>query len=247
MLSLVQTTLKHLYSIVIQPDQWSVDDPNAIRGIGNVAKNQTGRWARNMIEVPVLSQKIEKDSQPGLLNSRYVLQYRSVFRFPGSLKYDQLPMRQLTDIAEYLTFLIQTHPDLLTKSPNSIDGYNNTMVNTPHVDPCLHAPNLDPIRDQLMVHKLSVNSFIPIAELSSSDWLVTIVWSIELTIQGTVTAYRQYFEEVFDGSQIDLQPGLTGGLINYSPNRIKLNVFNRETQRNTLAHKPENLNVITTD
>ena len=238
MLSLIQTTLKHLYNLVVQPDYWTVDDPTAVKGIGNIPRGQTGRWARNMVEVPVLSQRIEKDSQPGILNSRYVMQYRAVFRFPGSLKYDQLPMRQLTDIAEYLTFLIQTHPDLLTKDPTVINSYNNSIATTPHVDPCLFSNPPHPIRDELTVHKVSVNSFIPIAEISNSDWLVTIVWSIEMVVQGSALAYRRYFEDVFEGGQINQQPGLTGGYLNTTPNAIYLNVFERSINKDTLSHAP---------
>jgi hypothetical protein len=246
MLSMIQTSLKHLFNLVINPDEWTLDDPVAVKGSGNLAKGQTGRWARVMIEVPVLSQKIQKDTQPGLLNTSYVIQYRAVFRFPNSLRYHELPMRALADIAEYMTFLVQTHPDLLLKHPSNIDAYLNFGTGKPHVDPCNFNPQPieQPVRDELSVQKLSVNSFIPVVEMDGGkDWICTLVWSVELTIHGTVNAYRQYFEDVFGstvgGNQITPRPGLTGGLLNRTPLRaIHLGVYERSTIGDTDAFKP---------
>ena len=196
-----------------------------------------------MVEVPVLSQKIEKDTQPGILNSKYIIQYRCTYRFPNTLKFDQLPMRSITDIAEYITFLIESHPDLLTKHPSAIDAYNTFNQVNPHVDPCLFdQAQTQPIRDELRVSKLMVNSFIPIAEMNGGkDWLVTIVWSIELMIQGSSLAYRKYFENVFSstigGNQINTLPGLTGGRLNTTPTQVKLRVYEDSPGKSTLAHK----------
>jgi hypothetical protein len=235
MLSMIQTSLKHLFNLVINPDEWTLDDPIAIKGSGNLANGQTGRWARVMVEIPVLSQKIQKDTQPGLLNTSYVIQYRAVFRFPNNLRYHELPMRALTDITEYMTFLIQTHPDLLLKHPDNINAYLAFNEEHPHVDPCAFNPQPieQPVRDELSVQKLMVNSFIPVVEMDGGkDWICTLVWSVEVSIHGTVNAYRQYFEEVFGGTvgggQITPRPGLTGGLLNKDPiTGVRLGVYER--------------------
>lgn len=246
MLSLLQTSLRHLYNLVIEPDEWTLDDPTAMKGAGNLlVPTQTDRWARVMIEVPVLSQKIKRDSQPGLLNTSYVIQYRSIFRFPNNLRYHDLPMRSLTDIAEYMTFLIQTHPDLLLMHPTAIDGYLSFSTNTPHVDPCIAAPKIEqPVRDELTVQQLSVNSFIPVVEMDGGkDWVCTLVWSIEVTVNGTINAYRRYFEDVFGstigGNQIQPRPGLTGGLLNTEPLQgVRLGIWESSPGKDTPAIAP---------
>lgn len=251
MLSMIQTSLKHLFNLVVNPSEWTLDDPIAIKGSGNLAKGQTGKWARVMVEVPVLSQKIQKDTQPGLLNTSYVIQYRAVFRFPNNLKYHELPLRSLTDITEYMTFLIQSHPDLLLKHPTNIDAYLEFNETTPHVDPCIFNPQPveQPVRDELTVQKLSVNSFIPVVEMDGGkDWLCTLVWSIEVTIGGSILAYRRYFEEVFSGTiggnQITPRPGLTGGLVNTQLQKVKLGVYEQSGTLITDAFKPNPSDII---
>jgi len=250
MLSMIQTSLKHLFNLVIDPDEWTLDDPVAIKGSGNLAKGQTGKWARVMVEVPVLSQKIQKDTQPGILNTSYVIQYRAVFRFPNNLQYHELPLRSLSDITEYMTFLIQSHPDLLLKHPTNIDAYLDFSYVTPHVDPCVFNPQPveQPVRDELSVQKLSINSFIPVVEMDGGkDWLCTLVWSVEVTVHGSVLAYRKYFEEVFSGTiggnQITPRPGLTGGLLNKNPQTVKLGVYEKSGTLITDAFKPNPANL----
>lgn len=236
MLALIQTSLKHIFSVTINPDQWTLDEPNPVKGIGNVG--QSGRWARTMQEIPVLSQKIKRLSQPGMLETSYILQYRAVFRFPGDLRYHQLPMRNLADITEYLTFLIQTHPDLLLMRPTDIDN----MLSWPHthVDPCLYQTPSNTVRDELSVAKLMVNSFIPVVEMDGSkDWLATLVWSIELSVQGSVNAYRGYFDEVLGNGQINSNPNLTGGVSNGAlPWSLRLGTYEQSGPLVTDAYKP---------
>jgi hypothetical protein len=250
MLSMIQTSLRHLFNLVINPDEWTLDNPTALKGNGNLTRGQSGKWARVMIEVPVLSQKIQKDAQPGILNTSYVIQYRSVFRFPNSMRYHDLPMGSLGDITEYMTFLIQTHPDLLLKHPANIDAYLDFNNATPKVDPCLFNPQPleQPVRDELSVQKLTVNSFIPVVELDGGkDWLCTLVWSVELTITGSVNAYRKYFEDVFSntpgGSQISTQPGLTGGNINLTPQKARLGIYEMSGNQITDAMKPNPIEI----
>jgi hypothetical protein len=156
-------------------------------------------------------------------------------------------MRALSDITEYMTFLIQTHPDLLLKHPQNIDAYLTFSDTNPHVDPCAFNPQPieQPVRDELSVQKLMVNSFIPVVEMDGGkDWLCTLVWSVELTIHGSIKAYRDYFESVFSGTigggQITPRPGLTGGLLNTTPLQgIRLGVYERSAATgDTDAIKP---------
>lgn len=247
MLSPIQSSLKKIFSTVIQPDAWTLDEPNPVKGRGGLG--QPGKWGCTMQEIPVLSQKIKRHSQPGELVTEYILQYRAVFRFPGNLNYHDLPMRPLADITEYLTFLIQTHPDLLLMTPAQIDGI--TSLPPQKTDPCLYQPPSSDIQKDLSVGKLMVNSFIPVVELDGSkDWLVTLVWSIEVSVEGSILAYRRYFEQVLGsgsqlGSQIAPNHNLTGGLVPGGTlagpvqiYEVGLGVFERSPSGDTPAYSP---------
>jgi hypothetical protein len=234
MISLLQRSLRYIFDSTIAPHGWTLDEPIVRSGEPTI----NTRWQRTMTEIPALQVRIAKDSQPGYLESQYILQYRANFKFPGNLGYDQIPMRQLNNILEYLVFIIQTHPDLLTKTPERINAVLGWGYNT---DPCPYPnPPSDPvatIQDKLTVRDLLVNAFVPVVEVAASqDWVVTLVWSIEVGIYGSVNAYRDYFAIVFDpnnpnnpypgNSQITPQPNLTGGVRGLPMNLITIGLHN---------------------
>jgi hypothetical protein len=222
MLSLIQNALRFVYQVTLQPDVWTVEEPSGVRGTGQ--PSQTGKWARVMVEVPVLQSKMAKiDSHT--IQAEATLQYRAVFRFPGNLRYDQLPMSRLTDISQYISFVLQSHPSLLSSSPQQVQQLLNWQY--PHVDKCLY-PTDQPTTDaekalaDLTINRVEVNSFIPIVELEGSDWLVIMVWSIQLRYEVGMNTIRQYWIDSLDVNQVFANPNLTGGLLDLQPWQVGL-------------------------
>jgi hypothetical protein len=222
MISLIQASLRYLFTATLNPQRWTIEEPQGVKGIGQ--PTQSGRWSRVMVEVPLLQSKMMKiDSQT--CQSQSTLQYRCVLRFPGNLTYDQLPMKKLVDMGQYLTFVMQSHPSLLSSSPEQINRLLNWEY--PHVDRCLY-PDDTPISDiekalaDLTVNKIEVNHFIPIMEMDGTDWLVIMVWSIQVQYEVGMTTIRQYWIDALDPNQITANPTLTGGELDRQPWQIGL-------------------------
>lgn len=91
------------------------------------------------------------------------------------------------------------------------------------VDPCLYEGTTPPVtvQNELSVKVVSINGFIPVVEVDGGDWLVTMVWSIEASVTGSVNAFKQYFREVLPGDQVGEQDNLLGG---NPDNRVPYNV-----------------------
>jgi hypothetical protein len=137
------------------------------------------------------------------------------------MKYDELPFFDLYNILEYLNLLITTHPGLLSMTPQEI----NAMIGWAHekVDPCLYEGTEPPasVQNQLSVKVVAINGFIPVVEVDGGDWLVTMVWSIEASVTGSINAFKQYFRDVLPGDQVGEQDNLLGG---NPDNRVPYNV-----------------------
>jgi hypothetical protein len=197
----IQRSLRHLFTVVLNPEHWGLDQP--------LPHANSVRWRRSLVEIPVLKNTLMRGDTALELRADYVFQYRAQFRFPANLKYDQLPFYDLYNILEYLNLLITTHPGLLSKTPAQIDamiGWTHTKV-----DPCLYEDQGTEAQGELSVRVVNVNGFIPVVETEGSDWLVTMVWSIECSVTGDISAFKRYFREVLPGDQIGDQDLLLGG------------------------------------
>lgn len=203
MIGAIQRSLRHLFGVVIAPEQWGLDQP--------LPHANSPRWRRTMVEIPVLKNQLKRGSNHTELEASYIFQYRAQFRFPATMKYDDLPFFDLYNILEYLNLLITTHPGLLSMSPQEINAMIGWARET--VDPCLYEGTTPPVtvQSELSVKVVSINGFIPVVEVDGNDWLVTMVWSIEASVTGTIAAFKQYFREVLPGAQVGEQDNLLGG------------------------------------
>lgn len=197
MISLVQDSVKAIINTIIKPGKWTVEDANGI--------NNSATIPRVAFESTVLKHTIKnKDVINMQVNSAF--QYQVNFRLDSRLKYEQLPVRQLTNLMSYLSFIFSTHPGLLEKTPAELEDYE--AYEFIHVDPCLNDSSVS----RYSISNLLVNSFIPVIEQSNNDWLMVLVFSFDLTMECKKSDYRQFFEEVLGG---DLIPGYSGGKINH--------------------------------
>jgi hypothetical protein len=168
---------------------------------------------------------MKRSPDPRQIEVDYVFQYRATFRFSGSLTYDQLPIRKLSDILEYVNFLISTHPGLLSSSPARINEMMGWQY--PRVDPCLYLDGVstDP-QSKLTIRVVSCNGFMPVVEQESTDWLVVLVWSIECSVSGDVTDFRRYFQGALGGdNQINPVDPLLGGNLDRLPYQIDVGLY----------------------
>ena len=197
MISLVQDAAKKIIDMVVKPGKWTLDDANGVQG------SSTVNPPRVAYESTILKHHIKpRDAVSFSLNATF--QYQINFRLDGRLKYDQLPIRKLTDMMSYLSFIFSTHPTLLEKTVSQLDTLDDWQFT--HVDPCL----FDTSESAYEVTDLTVNSFIPVIEQSNNDWVMVLVLSFDVTLDCLKSAYRKYFEDTLG---TDLIPGLSGGKI----------------------------------
>lgn len=194
MINLIQNAARKIIDIVIQPSKWSLDNANGVENSTVIP--------RVAFESTILKHNI-RSIDPVHMRVSAAFQYQINFRLDGKLKYDELPTKDLTDLMSYLTFVFSTHPGLLEKSVEEIDGMDAWEFS--HVDPCLFES--DSARYQIT--SVLVNSFIPVIEQSNNDWLMVLVFSFDVQMECKKSAYRKYFE---DETNIN-HPGLNGGLI----------------------------------
>jgi hypothetical protein len=125
---------------------------------------------------------------------------------------------------------IPRQPYLWSVADEKVSGYgsvSNLNWEYPHVDRCLY-PDDTPISDiekalaDLTVNKIEVNHFIPIMEMDGTDWLVIMVWSIQVQYEVGMTTIRQYWIDALDPNQITANPTLTGGELDRQPWQIGL-------------------------
>lgn len=222
MIGAIQQSLRYLFTAVLDPEQWGLDVPLPEQGSGKLEPGK--RWRRSIVEIPVLKNQMRKGVDPRQIEIDYIFQYRAQFRFSGGLKYSELPTRKLHDILEYLNFLISTHPGLLSMSPARIAEHLSWAY--PKVDPCLYLEGSTDPQSNLTVKVVQVNGFIPVVEMEGSDWLLTLVWSIESTVTGDINDFRRYFRSVLaDDPQINPRDNLLGGNLDRLPYQISVGVW----------------------
>ena len=103
----------------------------------------------------------------------------------------------------YLNFILVTHPGLLEGDVTDIDDMVAWTVNG--VDPCLFEPQ----NKRINVTEVEVNSFIPIVEKSSTDWIIMINWSLNVSLKSSVYQMRNYFMTELPS----ISPNLIGGSV----------------------------------
>jgi hypothetical protein len=224
MIGAIQQSLRYIFSAVLDPEQWGLDIPLPEQGSGLLEPGK--RWRRSLVEIPVLKNRMMKGVDPRQIEVEYIFQYRAQFRFSGGLKYADLPTRKLYDILEYVNYLITTHPGLLSMSPARIAEHLGWAY--PHVDPCLYLDGgvmTDP-QSNLSIQVVSVNGFVPVIEMDSGDWLITLVWSIEAKVAGDSIDFRRYFRSVLTGDpQITPRDLLLGGDYDRLPYQIRVGLY----------------------
>lgn len=216
MISLLLNSTRKVIDSVIKPSTWTVDNANGIAGQVN--------YPRVAFESTILKHQM-RSIDPVNLSVMCSFQYQVNFRFASTLKYDQLPLRELTDILSYLSFIFSIHPTILEKTADEIDALS--VWQYPSVDPCLY----DRSQSRYTIQKSAVNGFVPVIELTNTDWVIVLVMSFEIELEASKSEYRKYFAENLT-TQIDSNPALIGGTVG-EIDRVKLDVWDKRTD--TLA------------
>lgn len=213
MISLVLDAAKKIIDSVLTPSVWTVDNAQGVN---------SAQYPRVAFESTILKHKI-KDLGAINLQINSTFQYQVNFRFDGKLRYDELPIRELTNIMSYVAFIFSAHGSLLEKSVTDLDGYNTWAYTK--VDPCLYESD----SSIYTVRQVDLNSFIPILEQSNNDWLVILVFSFDVTLETSKASYRKFFEDYLT-DQIISNPGLIGGKIG-EINQVTLSVRDKGTSK----------------